>query len=95
MDILLKTEMSTITPKLSFVAHLISLIYCSRLHVNIYLIIVFHSILEMMERLRPVIGARCSSMVKHPLTIQRVVASIPHGGLIELFCVPASAPRMV
>ena len=30
-------------------------------------------------------GARCSSTVEHPLMVQWVVRSIPHGGPIELF----------
>ena len=35
---------------------------------------------------------RCSSMVEHPLMVQWIIGSIPYGGPIELFLVPASAP---
>ena len=31
-------------------------------------------------------------MVGCPPMVQRVIGSIPHGGLIELFLIPASAP---
>ena len=41
------------------------------------------------------LGARCSSVVEHPLLVRWVVGSIPHCGLIKLFIVPASAPRLV
>ena len=37
------------------------------------------------------LGVRCSSVVEHPLMVQWVVGSIPRGGHIELFLVPASA----
>ena len=40
-------------------------------------------------------GTRCSSVAEHPLLVQWVVGSIPHGGPIELFFVPASAPQLV
>ena len=39
-----------------------------------------------------VLGARCRSMVERPLMVQRVVGSISHGRLTELFLIPASAP---
>ena len=35
---------------------------------------------------------RCSSLVEHPLMVQWVIRSIPHGGPTELFLVPASTP---
>ena len=38
---------------------------------------------------------RCSSMVKHLLTVWWVVGSIHHGGPIELFLFPASAQWLV
>ena len=34
-------------------------------------------------------------MVEHPRMVQRVVGSISHGGPIELFLIPASAPMLV
>ena len=40
-------------------------------------------------------GARCSSMVEHPLMVCGVVGSIPHGGRIELFLIQTSAPKFV
>ena len=40
-------------------------------------------------------GATCSSVVERPLMARWVVGSIPHGGHIEIFLVPAIAPRFV
>ena len=36
-----------------------------------------------------------SSDVERSLMVRWVIGSIPHGGLIQLFLVPASAPRLV
>ena len=41
------------------------------------------------------IRMRCSSLVELLLMVQWVVGLIPHGRLIQLFLVPASAPQMV
>ena len=38
---------------------------------------------------------RCSSVVDHLLMACWVIGSIPHGGPIELFPLPASVPRLV
>ena len=35
------------------------------------------------------------TMVEHPLMVRWVIGLIPHGGPIELFLVPASAPKLV
>ena len=40
-------------------------------------------------------GARCSSVVRVSVHGTMVVRSIPHGGPIELFLIPASAPQLV
>ena len=40
-------------------------------------------------------GARCSSVVRAFVMVRWVVVSILHGGPIDLFLVPASAPRLV
>ena len=40
-------------------------------------------------------GARLSSVVERPFKVRWVVVSIPHGGQIEPFLVPDSAPRLV
>ena len=40
-------------------------------------------------------GLRCSSVIKLPLLVQWVIGSIPNGGLIELFFIPANAPQLV
>ena len=40
----------------------------------------------------PLKGARCSSMVQYALMVRWVFGSITHGGPIELFLIPASAP---
>ena len=34
------------------------------------------------------VGARCSTVVEHPLMVRLVVGSTPHSGPIELFLVP-------
>ena len=34
-------------------------------------------------------------MVESPLMVRWVIGSISHGGLIELFLVPVSAPRLL
>ena len=39
--------------------------------------------------------ARSNSVVEHPIMVRWVVGSIPHGQLIELFLVSASAPRLM
>ena len=39
--------------------------------------------------------ARCSFVVECSLNVQWVVSWIPHGGLIELFLIPASASHLV
>ena len=38
------------------------------------------------------IGARCSSVVESLFMVSGGIGLIPHGGPIELFLVPASAP---
>ena len=40
-------------------------------------------------------GAVCSSIVEHLLMVWWVIGSIPHGGLIELFLIQASAPQLM
>ena len=35
------------------------------------------------------------TVVEHTLTVRGVVGSIPHGGNVEIFLVPVSAPRLV
>ena len=55
----------------------------------------FQTDLESAETLYHWAGARCSSMVEHPIMVRWVFRSIPHGGLIDLFLVPASAPQLV
>ena len=40
-------------------------------------------------------GARCSSVVRALAMLRWFVRSIFHGGPIELFLVPASAPQLV
>ena len=42
-----------------------------------------------------VIGAGRSSVVDHPLILQWVVRSIPHGGPIQLCLVPVSDPQLM
>ena len=39
--------------------------------------------------------ARCTSVVERSLMVRWVVGLIIHGGPIELFLVPANAPRLV
>ena len=41
------------------------------------------------------IGARCSSFVEYLPMVQCVVGLIPHGGLTELFLIPASGPGLI
>ena len=40
-------------------------------------------------------GTRGSSVVERPLMVSWVVGTIPHGGHIEIFLVPASTPTGV
>ena len=40
-------------------------------------------------------GVRCSSVEEHLFMVQWVSISIPHGGISELFLIPASSPQLV
>ena len=43
-----------------------------------------------------ILGVRYRSVVEHPLIVQWVVGSIPHGGpIIEVYLIPARAPQLV
>ena len=58
------------------------------------------NLLEAKYRLNQVRAFECSnlyihvraSMLGHPLMVRWVIGSIPHGGPIELFLIPASVP---
>ena len=49
----------------------------------------------MLEQTPLTLSARCGSVLERSLMVRWVIGSILHGGTIELFLVPASAPRLV
>ena len=54
-----------------------------------------HTVVSLALAFKNMHRARCSSIVEHPLRVRWVIGSIPHGGPIELFPVPASVPQLV
>ena len=53
------------------------------------------SLMDTMSENSVYVGARCNFAVELSILVRWVFGSILHGGAIELFFVPASAPRLV